>query len=113
MYTKGKDIPHVDALSRLRFNDDETENDTKSNMMEINWSSDIVIPLHEIQRETKNDRLLVDIMRRIRTGRWSNCSEAERSYKMNRNTLTVESEVIYDREQIVIPKSLRSNAMKR
>ena len=70
-YIKGNSIPHVDALSRLNYDD----------------NSQTVI--------MKNDRLLQDITQCIQSNNWSGCSPAEWPYKMNRTHLMIEDSIIY------------------
>lgn len=75
-YVKGNTIPHVDALSRLRFyreekdkNDEEFE-DTFLHLVETD-----VISVDKMATETTNDPVLNRIMSRIKQNRWGNCSK--------------------------------------
>lgn len=109
-YVNGHKIPHADALSRLRF---EIEEDIeKSEEHIIHWSGESVIPYEDIKTRTNEDRLLIGIMSRIRTGKWGSCSQMERPFKMNRHKLTIQNEIVYMDDKVIIPQYLREQALK-
>ena len=58
------------------------------------------------------DRLSQDILERIQSGNWTNCSPAERPYKMNRTHLMVDDSVLCCGECIVIPPTLRHRVLQ-
>jgi len=107
-YTKGENIPHADALSRLSFQTCSTEMPTETSVHLIETDA---LQISDLQRETLKDSILHGIMNRIRTDNWSNCSVAERSYKSVRNELTIEKGVICRGDVPVIPTSMRRNTI--
>jgi len=106
LYAKGENIPHVDALSRLKFKSSDNECALESSCVHL-VETDVLQP-SELQRETPQDPVLKDILKRIRTNNWSNCSIAERSYKCVRQELTIEKGIILRGDVPVIPASMRS-----
>ena len=63
-YTSGKSIPHVDALTRLRFASEDNESD-EGLVNEIHWAGESALPWNLVKIETLQDRLLVGIIKRI------------------------------------------------
>ena len=96
IYVKGNSIPHVDAfhMSRLNCSSDFPTFRVPAIEKPIHWVTEETIPREEIQDATRRDRLSQDIVKRILSGNWSNCSVAERSYKMNRTRPMVEDSMI-------------------
>lgn len=105
-YAKGETIPHVDALSRLKFSSSDEFNPEKDQF--IHFTETDVLNMNEIQQETMKDDVIVKIMERIRRNNWSNCSVTERPFKSNRQKLSVESGVLCASDLIVPPLSLRN-----
>ena len=66
-YVKGNSIPHVDALSRLNYDDNSQATITENC---VHWTTEEIIPWNELKEETKNDRLLQDIAQRIQSNNW-------------------------------------------
>ena len=111
IYTRGSAIPHADALSRLDFKSDAAEQATSGGDA-IHWANQSVIPWEQLQFETRRERLLNDIIRRIETNRWSNCSPSERPFKSIRQALLVEEGVLCYGDRPVIPASLRPRVLE-
>ncbi|PAA85528.1 hypothetical protein BOX15_Mlig018181g1 [Macrostomum lignano] len=113
-YVRGAQIPHADALSRLDFADvpdDQAEAATHHHHL-VHWAGESVIGWNELAEETKRDRLLADVMRRIAGNRWSGCSPAERPFKAIRHALTIDDSVVCYGDRPVIPSSLRSRVLE-
>ena len=70
-----------------------------------------MITWEQLRTETQRERLLGDIMRRIATNRWSNCSPAERPFKAIRQALMIEEGVLCYGDRPVIPSSLRPRVL--
>ena len=109
-YVRGNTIPHVDALSRLQFEDEE-ECDAVDDSF-VHWTETDTLKLSEIQQATEMDPVLKSVMRRIKTNVWSNCSVAERPYKSVRQQLTVDNNVLCRGDQVVLPAALRNQAIR-
>jgi len=83
-YIKGKDIPHVDAMSRLSFKNEEVDNAQDLTVCETINS---VVFAHELLDEElvvfeiNFSPLLTTIKNRIKSGYWNNCSQAEQPFK--------------------------------
>ena len=77
-----KEIPHKDALPRLRFykeSKDKTEEKFEDTF--LHWVEIDVLSLNRMTAETRHDPVLSRIISRIRENIWENCSRAERPYK--------------------------------
>ena len=112
-YVKGSSIPHVDALSRLRFNKeskDKSEEEFEDTF--LHWVETDVLSLNKIAEETKNDPILSRIKSRISKNVWGNCSIAERPFKEIKHKLTVENGVICNGDLIVPPETQRKIIIK-
>ena len=83
----------MDALSRLRFQSENGEEHENSEMGGDRRKT--------LNRETQRDPKLSVILERRRKNVWSNCTIAERRFKA-RHKLTVESDVIFRADTIVI-----------
>lgn len=88
-YVKGDTIPHVHALSRLSFSD-ELESDGNDSGV-VQWVDTDTLKRDEIQGETERDGVLLSVMARVVSGKWANCSAAERPYKCVRNELSIDN----------------------
>ena len=80
-YTPGEQIPQADALSRMGFHEDEWNNDQVCFAINNNYfvQSDLVTQA-EIKNELGRNRLFQDIMKRIKSGNWNQCSEAGKGF---------------------------------
>ena len=75
-YTPGQDIGHADAMSRLRFKDDEDD------LVAVAMATfeKPVIDAEKLRKEMQSDELTKRMMNRIRTGNWKNCTKMEKSF---------------------------------
>lgn len=105
IYKPGTDIPHADALTRLRFPSDE---DMVVNSTKIVPAvpSDI---LNKVTFATESDRLSCAIRTRIVKGRWSNCSQREMPFKRLKESLTVEDGLIFMGTRLYVPYVCRKD----
>ena len=110
MYVKGNTIPHVDALSRLRF--DEEDGEIQDSEGILHWVETDVLPTKRLQEETMQDPILNGISYRIRKNAWSNCSMAERPYKEVRHKLTMDKGIICNGDLVVPPRRMRKEIIK-
>ena len=115
-YKPGTEIPHADALSRLRFKQREMTPEDVVCYMETNVVDifvDPVIPFDELQRATQAEKLAVDIMKRIKNENWAKLSKAERKFASDKEGLCVRDGVIYRFSRPYIPASLRREVVRR
>lgn len=109
-YVKGDSIPHVDALTRLQFDDEPEDHDVESSF--IHWTQTDVLSIAELEIESNRDPVLSAIMDRVTRNRWSNCSVAERPFKSVRQRLSVESGVLCNGDLLVPPPTLRKKILE-
>ena len=110
-YVRGKEIPHVDAMSRLNFTIEDITN-INSLDEDIFWNDECGVTWMEIAQETINDRLLRGVKHRIKENLWENCAPAEKQYQKNRAALSIENNVIILGTRPVIPRTLQDKIMK-
>ena len=81
-YTPGEQIPHEDALSRMDFNEDKSDNDRVCFAINnIYFAQSDLMTEAEIKAERGTNRFLEDIMKRIESGNCKQCSEAEKGFE--------------------------------
>jgi transposase InsO family protein len=71
------------------------------------------IQLSELQQEYQRDPIAARIIRRIIEGKWTECTQAETSFKKVSDFLTVEEDVIYNGTRPYIPPRLRTRIISR
>jgi hypothetical protein len=113
-YARGRDIPHVDALTRLQFthegpNVDEERANTTLTVNAVYFSTPL-LQVSTIRNEIKRDTMLQRILWRVIGGDWSDCSQAEKPFKATADKLTIDNGVLYYRSRLFIPKKLRPAA---
>ena len=87
-YTPGEEITHADALSRMDFGEDESDNDRVCFAINnIYFAHSDLVTQAEIKTELGTNRLFQDIMKRIKSGNWKQCSEAEKGFEQDALTL--------------------------
>ena len=95
-YTPGEQIPHADALSRMEFDEDESDNDRVCFAINnIYFAQSDLVNQAEIKTELGTNRLFQDIMKRIKSGNWKQCSEAEKGYMHLLYKMESSSEVLF------------------
>ena len=108
IYVKRNTIPHVNALSRLRFQSENGEEHENSEDRIIQCVETDVLSRKTLSRETQRDQIQSGILERIRKNLWCNCNMADRPFKEVRHKLTVERGVIFSADAIVRPQILRT-----
>ena len=95
-YTPGQDIGHADAMSRLRFKDDEDD------LVAVAMATfeKPVIDAEKLRKEIQSDELTKRMMNRVRTGNWKNCTKMEKSFMNVSNALTVQNYLIYNGSRV-------------
>ena len=95
-YTPGEQILHADALSRMDFVEDESDNDRVC--FEINniyFAQSDLVTQAEIKTELGTNRLFQDLMKRMKSGNRKQCSEAEKVFEQHKDALTVHNGIIF------------------
>ena len=108
-YTPGQDIGHADAMSRLRFKDDEDD----LVVVAMATFEKPVIDAEKLRKEMQSDELTKRMMNRIRTGNWKNCTKMEKSFMNVSKTLTVQNDLIYNGSSVFIPNTFRKQVIEK
>ena len=74
-YTPGEQIPHADALSRLDFDDDDDNDRVCFALENIYFVESDLVTQSDIKTELGSNRLFQDVIKRIKSGIWKQCSE--------------------------------------
>ena len=108
-YTTGQDIGHADAMSRLRFKDDEDD------LVAVAMATfeKPVIDAEKLRKEMQSDELTKRMMNRIRIGNWKNCNKMEKSFMNVSNALTVQNHLIYNGSRVFKPHTIRKQVIKK
>ena len=110
-YIPGKEIPNVDALSRLPVEKSaygKPEVDCEELELGVHWNAEQHnVSWMTLAGETRIDTLLQGVMKRVQQNRWTNVAAAEVPFKKNREALTVENNVMLLGTRPVIPQVLR------
>ena len=93
-YTPGQDNVHADAMSRFRFKDDEDD------LVAVAMATfeKLVIDAEKLRKEMHSNEFTKRMMNRIRTGNWKICTRMEKSFMNVSNALTVQKDLMYNRE---------------
>ena len=112
-YTPGEQIPHADALSKLDFDNDD-DNDRVCFALDNNYfvHSDLVTQ-SDIKTELGSNLLFQDVIKRIKSGIWKQCSEAEKGFEQQKDALTIQNGIIFRGVVPFIPPKLRPMVMAK
>ena len=109
-YVKGTDIPHADAMSRLSFVKTDNSRDADvakdATINAIDYEQRLLEP-NQVKMELSVDSFAKKIMDRVRSGNWTNCSQAEVPYRAASDKLTIEDDMLYAGTKLFIPPRLR------
>lgn len=113
-YIPGKEIPHADALSRMRYNNEEQSHEDNMVTKSINaiQFENKALDARKVQFEIANDPFMYRIMNRVKTGNWTKCSQAEKPFRMNSSKLTIQDNMLYHGLRLYIPIQLRKEAFQ-
>ena len=107
-YTPGEQIPHADALSRLDFDEDESDNDRVCFAInKIYFAQGDLVTQAEIKTDLGTNRLLQDIMNRIKNGNLKQCSEAVKRFQQQKDAITLHNGIIFRGVVPFIPPKIR------
>ena len=92
----------------MDFGEDESDNDRVCFAINTTYfaHSDLVTQA-EIKNELGTNRLFQDIMKRIKSGNWKKCSEAEKGFEQQKNALTLHKGIIFRGVVPFLPPKLR------
>ena len=107
-YTPGEQIPHADALSRMEFDENELDNDRVCFAINnIYFAQSDLVTHAEIKTKIGTNRFFQDRMKRIKSGNWKQCSEAEKGFEQQKDALTLHNGIIFRGFVPFIPPKLR------
>ena len=75
-YTPGEQIPHADALSRLDFDDDDDNDRVCFALDNIYFVQSGLVTQSDIKTELGSNRIFQNVIKRIKSGIWKQCSQA-------------------------------------
>ena len=108
-YTPGEQISHAVALSRMDCDEDESDNDRVCFAINnIYFAPSDLVTQAEIKTELGIHRVFQDIMKRIRSVNWKQCSEAEKGFEQQKDALTLHNGIIFRGVVPFIPPKLRT-----
>ena len=111
-YVKENSIPHVDALSRLRFYKESKNKTEEFADTFLHWVETDVLSSDRMAAEARHDPVLSRITSRIKQNIWWKCSRAERPYKEIRHRLKIKHGVICNGDLIIPPETQRRLVIK-
>ena len=112
-YTPGEQIPHADALSRLDFDDDDDNDRVCFALESINFVQSDLVTQSDIKTELGSNRVFQDVIKRIKSGIWKQCSEAEKGFEQQKDALTIHNGIIFRGVVPFIPPKLRPMVMAK
>ena len=112
-YKPGEEIPHADALSRLR-NSSTDDLVFLNSVEEDGGDTDILSDdVDDIRSHFQSNSFYSKLMERIRHSRWNNVTALERQFHRSRKFLHVDNGLIYHRNRLFIPGPHRSKILAR
>ena len=95
-YIPGEQIPNPNALSRMDFDKGKSDNDQKCIAIKNNYiaQSDLVTQA-EIKTEQRTNRLFQDVLKRMKSGIWKQCSEIEKWFEQHKDALTMRYWILF------------------
>ena len=106
-YINGKNMFFADTFSRAHTTD-EGDEDMYDNTLSIAAITEIAIDIERIQKESRNDKVLIAVTDLVVNG-WpeTKIPEEAKPYHTYRNELTVDNKLLMKGERIVVPKILQ------
>ena len=106
-YTPGEQLPHADALSRLDFDDDDDNDRVCYALDNIFFVQSNLVTQSDIKAELGSNLLFQDVMKRIKSGFWKQCSEAVKGCEQQKDALNIHNGIIFRGVVRFIPPKLR------
>ena len=111
--TSGEQIPHADALSRLDFDDDDDNDWVCFALDNIYFVQSDPVTQSNIKTELGSNGLFQDVIKRIKSGIWKQCSEAEKGFEQQKDALTIQNGIIFRGVVPFIPSKMRPMLMAK
>ena len=112
-YTPGEQIPHADAFSRLDFDNDDDNDRVCFALDNIYFVQSNLVTQSDVKTELGSDRLFQNVIKEIKSGIWKQCSEAEKGFEQQKDTLTNHNGIIFSGVVPFIPPKLRPMVMAK
>ena len=106
-YTAGKQIPHADALRRLDFDNDDDNDRVCFALDYIYFVQSNLVTQSDIKTQLGLNRLFQDVIKRIKSGIWKQCSEAGKGFEQQKDALTIHNGIIFRGVVPFFPTKLR------
>ena len=92
----------------MNFDEDESDNDRVCFAINnIYFAQSDLVTQAEIKIELGTNRLFQNIVKRIKSGNWKQCSEAEKGFEQQKDVLTLHNGIIFRGVVPFIPPKLR------
>jgi len=113
MHTPGDRIPHVDALTRLQYvSNPSDELVFFSDLGSESLNDDTVLDsVSEVAQLLSQDQFYIAIKKRIINSNWRSVTPLERQFARAKQFLTVENDLIYHKNRLFIPEAFRSKIL--
>ena len=106
-------IPNADALNRLDFDDDDDNDRVCFAHDKIYFVQSDLVTQSDIKTELGSNRLFQDVIKRMKSGIWKQCLEAEKGFEQQKDALTIHNGIIFRGVVPLIPPKLRSKVMTK
>ena len=93
-YTPWEQISHADAFSRLDFDDDDDNDRVCFALDKIYFGQSDMVTQSVMKTELGSNRLVQDVIKRIKSGIWKQWSEAEKGFEQQKDALTMHNGTI-------------------
>ena len=94
---EGRMISHADAMSRLHFQTNVTDELEDTNVYsEVNFSSCKTLLMNEFKAEHLTYPLIHTVIKRIISGKRSHCSQQKSLFMKLKHFLTIENDLVYN-----------------
>ena len=110
IYTHRTD-PHADALSRLDFDDDDDNDRVCFALDNIYFVQSDLVTQSDVKTDLGSNRLFQDVIKRIKSGIWKQCSEAGKGFEQQKDALSIHNGNIFRGVVPFIPTKLRPMVM--
>ena len=94
-YTPGEQIPLPDAFSRLDFYNDDENDRVCFALDNIYFVQSHLVTQSDVKTELGLDRLFQNVIKEIKSGIWKQCSEAEKVFEQQKDTLTIHNGITF------------------
>lgn len=111
IHKSGKNMGHVDALSRLPINEGTDVDVDRINF--INFENELPMKVKDIREKTLSDPLVSQVYDYVLNGWPAKVNKELMPYYLKRKSLSTEDECLYYINRVVVPKELRETVLNR